>query len=86
MGLRDEISQSILQMLSDKKDPLDSFYASKEMKEGDRVRVDLTSGEIFDLTQKKKYSAKPIPAFMQELLRDGGLIRHLRKSSLKRKR
>jgi 3-isopropylmalate/(R)-2-methylmalate dehydratase small subunit len=65
---------------------LESSEASKEIKEGDRVRVNLTSGEIFDLTQKKKFFAKPIPAFMQELLRDGGLIRHLRKSSPKRKR
>jgi 3-isopropylmalate/(R)-2-methylmalate dehydratase small subunit len=65
---------------------LESSEASKEIKEGDRVRVNLTTGEIFDLTQKKKFSAKPIPAFMQELLRDGGLIRHLQKSSLKRKR
>ena len=65
---------------------LESSEASKEIKKGDRVRVNLTSGEIFDLTQKKKFRAKPIPAFMQELIRDGGLIRHLRKSSLKRKR
>jgi 3-isopropylmalate/(R)-2-methylmalate dehydratase small subunit len=65
---------------------LESSEASKEIKEGDRVRVNLTSGEISDLTQKKKFRAKPIPAFMQELLRDGGLIRHLRKSSHKRKR
>jgi 3-isopropylmalate/(R)-2-methylmalate dehydratase small subunit len=65
---------------------LESSEASKEIMEGDRVRVNLASGEIFDLTQKKKFFAKPIPAFMQELIRDGGLIRHLRKSSLKRKR
>ena len=65
---------------------LESSEVSKEIKEGDRVRVNLTSGEIFDLTQKKKFRSKPIPAFMQELIKDGGLIRHLRKSSLKRKR
>ncbi len=65
---------------------LESSDASKEIKEGDRVRVNLSSGEIFDLTQKKKFRAKPIPAFMQELLKDGGLIRHLRKSSLGKKR
>ena len=64
---------------------LESSEASKEIKEGDRVRVNLTSGEIFDLTQKKKFSAKPIPAFMQELLRDGGLIRHLRKQKSKKR-
>ena len=65
---------------------LESSEALVEIKEGDRVRVNLSTGEIYNLTQKKKFFAKPIPAFMQELIRDGGLIRHLRKSSLKRKR
>jgi len=48
--------------------------------------VDLATGEIFDMTQRKKFSAKPIPAFMQELVKDGGLILHLRKRGLKGKR
>jgi len=63
---------------------LESSEAYETIREGDRVRVNLTTGEIFDLTQKKKFFAKPIPAFMQELIRDGGLIRHLRKSRQKR--
>jgi 3-isopropylmalate/(R)-2-methylmalate dehydratase small subunit len=62
---------------------LESVEASKEIKDGDRVQVDLTTGEIFDLTQQKKYFAKPIPPFMRELLEDGGLILHLRKRGLK---
>jgi len=62
---------------------LESFEASKEIQDGDRVQVDLTTGEIFDLTQQKKYFAKPIPPFMQELIEDGGLILHLRKRGLK---
>jgi len=62
---------------------LESPEASEAIEEGDRVRVNLTTGEIFDLTQKKKFFAKPIPAFMQELIRDGGLIRHLRKKRAK---
>jgi len=60
--------------------------ASEGIQEGDRVRVNLSTGEIYNLTQKKKFFAKPIPAFMQELIRDGGLIRHLRKRGLKGKR
>ena len=63
---------------------LESSGASGAIHEGDRVRVNVTTGEIFDLTQKKKFFAKPVPPFMQELIRDGGLIRHLRKKSLKR--
>ena len=65
---------------------LESSEASEAIQEGDRVRVNLTTGEIFDLTQKRKFLAKPIPAFMQDLIRDGGLIRHLRKKGLKGKR
>ena len=63
---------------------LESSEASEAIKEGDRVRVNLTTGEIFDLTQKKKFFAKPIPAFMQDLIRDGGLIRYLQKRKRQR--
>jgi 3-isopropylmalate/(R)-2-methylmalate dehydratase small subunit len=65
---------------------LESREASEAIHDGDRVRVDLTTGEIFDITQKKKFFAKPIPPFMQDLIRDGGLIRHLRKRGLKGKK
>ena len=64
---------------------LESSEASEVIREGDRVRVNLTTGEIFDLTQRKKFFAKPIPTFMQDLIKDGGLIHHLRKRKLKRK-
>ncbi|MBM4338297.1 MAG: 3-isopropylmalate dehydratase small subunit [Deltaproteobacteria bacterium] len=63
---------------------LESDEASKSIKDGDQVQIDLNTGEIFDLTQNKKFSATPIPPFMQELLQDGGLIPHLRKKGLKR--
>jgi 3-isopropylmalate/(R)-2-methylmalate dehydratase small subunit len=62
---------------------LESLEASKEIHDGDLVQVDLATGEIFDQTQRKKYFAKPIPPFMQELIEDGGLIPHLRKKGLK---
>ncbi len=65
---------------------LESLEASQAINDGDLVQVDLTTGEILDVTQQKKFFAKPIPPFMQELIRDGGLIRHLRKKKLKRKR
>jgi 3-isopropylmalate dehydratase small subunit len=64
---------------------LESSEASEAIQEGDRVRVNLTTGEIFNLTQKEKLFAEPIPAFMQELIKDGGLIPHLRKRRPRRK-
>jgi 3-isopropylmalate/(R)-2-methylmalate dehydratase small subunit len=64
---------------------LESREASEAINDGDIVQVDLTTGEIFDLTQQSKFFSKSIPSFMQELIEDGGLIPHLRKRGLKRK-
>ena len=64
---------------------LESTEASEAIEEGDRVRVNLATGEILDLTQKRRFFANPIPPFMQELIKDGGLIRHLKKKALKGK-
>ena len=62
---------------------LESQGAPEAVRDGDRVRVDFATGEIYDLSLNKKFYAKPIPAFMRGLIKDGGLIPHLRK---KRKR
>jgi hypothetical protein len=35
------------------------------------------------VTQQKKFFAKPIPVFMQELIEEGSLIPHLRKKKLR---
>lgn len=58
----------------------ESDEASSEIKEGDVVEVDASSGIIKDATTGKQYQAKPIPPFMQELIADGGLIEHIMKT------
>jgi len=65
---------------------LESPEASEGIKDGDQVRINLATGEIFNLTQNMKFRANPVPAFMQDLLKDGGLIAHLRKKRFKKKR
>jgi 3-isopropylmalate dehydratase small subunit len=65
---------------------LESPEASEAIQDGDQVRIDLATGEVFDITQNRKFSAKPIPDFMQQLLNDGGLIPHLRKKGQKGKK
>lgn len=50
-----------------------------ETDEGDTVEINLDSGEIVNLTKSKKYKTKPIPPFMQELIRTGGLIEWTKK-------
>ncbi|OGP93517.1 MAG: 3-isopropylmalate dehydratase small subunit [Deltaproteobacteria bacterium RBG_16_48_10] len=64
---------------------LESLEASGAIRDGDQVRVNLATGEIFDVSQNKKFFAKPVPAFMQRLIKDGGLIPHLRKKRTKKK-
>ncbi|HNY65021.1 MAG TPA: 3-isopropylmalate dehydratase small subunit [Deltaproteobacteria bacterium] len=58
----------------------ESDEASAEIKEGDTVEVDAASGLIRDLTTGREYRARPIPPFMQELIADGGLMEHIRKT------
>ncbi|MBN2298202.1 MAG: 3-isopropylmalate dehydratase small subunit [Deltaproteobacteria bacterium] len=58
----------------------ESDQASAEILEGDVVEVDASSGMIRDITTGKSYTAKPIPSFMQDLIADGGLIEHIRKT------
>lgn len=58
---------------------LESKEASENIDEGEKVKIDLSKGEIFNITKGEKFFAKPIPPFMQELIKDGGLIPHLKK-------
>ena len=48
--------------------------AAREVRAGDRLRVDLEAGVVEDLTQDRRYEAEPFPPFMQELIRRGGLL------------
>lgn len=57
----------------------ESDEAAAAIAEGDTVEVDADSGVIRDLTTGRQYQARPIPAFMQELIADGGLMEHIRK-------
>lgn len=50
-----------------------------ETSEGDEIEIDMNSGEIVNLTKSKKYKTKPIPTFMQELIKAGGLVEWTKK-------
>ena len=46
---------------------------------GDTLEVDLESGKIVNKTTKVTFHAEPVPAFMREMIDDGGLIEHIMK-------
>ena len=58
---------------------LECDAAAKEIKAGDEVDVDFDTGVITDITTGKTYQAEPFPPFIQEIISDGGLIRHVTK-------
>ncbi len=58
---------------------LECDAAAKEIKAGDEVAVDFDTGIITNITTGKTYQAEPFPPFIQEIISDGGLIRHVTK-------
>ena len=54
------------------------------IKEGDYLEVDLNSGHVLNLTEHREYRAKPLPKFIQEIIRAGGLLKWVRKRGMKR--
>ncbi len=57
----------------------ESPQAVEGISEGDEIEIDADSGTITNLTKKEVYQAKPIPPFMQELIKAGGLVEWTKK-------
>ena len=47
-----------------------------EINAGDELKIDVDHGAVVNLTSGKEYKFSPIPPFMQELLKSGGLIEY----------
>jgi 3-isopropylmalate/(R)-2-methylmalate dehydratase small subunit len=52
----------------------ESPQADEKVKEGDELEIDADHGVIRNLTRGTEFPAEPIPDFMQELIRAGGLV------------
>ncbi|HQL89819.1 MAG TPA: 3-isopropylmalate dehydratase small subunit [Syntrophales bacterium] len=61
---------------------LESEEAAEDIRDGDRLSVDLVAGRIENRTTGKSYSARPIPPFMEGLIREGGLVAYIRKEKI----
>jgi len=56
----------------------ESPEAAAEFNEGDELLVDADTGVIKNLTTGKKYTATPVPPFMQQIIAAGGLINYVK--------
>jgi len=52
---------------------------AKRIRPGDELRVDYEAGTITDVSTGETLRAEPIPPFLAQLIRDGGLLPHLEK-------
>ena len=57
----------------------ESTDAFDKCAEGDEIEVDADAGVIRNLTSGEEFNVAPIPSFMQELIKDGGLMAHIAK-------
>ena len=57
---------------------LECEQAAEEIRAKDEVSVDFDTGVITNLTTGKTYQAEPFPAFIQNIIRKGGLLASLK--------
>ena len=57
---------------------LECEAAAEEIQAGDQVNVDFDTGIITDVTTGKTYRAEPFPAFIQNIIKKGGLLASLK--------
>ena len=53
--------------------------AAAAIADGDEVSVDMDSGVIEDVTTGAKFTAAPLPPFVQEIVRCGGIANYVKK-------
>ena len=54
--------------------------AAEDIKDGDKVSVDFSTGVITNETTGKTYKAEPFPEFMQKIIASGGLVQYVSES------
>ncbi len=57
---------------------LESTEASESISDGDELEVDFDSGKIKNNTKKQTYRTTAFPAFMQQLIKAGGLMNYIK--------
>jgi 3-isopropylmalate dehydratase small subunit len=51
-----------------------------EIETNDELMIDLSTGAITNLTRNGRYTSKPLPSIMLDILNTGGLVNYLRKN------
>lgn len=57
--------------------------AAEAIANGDEVEADLDNGVILDKTTGESFKTEPFPAFIQEIITNGGLVESIKKGVIK---
>ena len=58
---------------------VESAEASRSLNEGAIVSVDLSTGDIEGIESGERFSAKPLPDFMRQIIEAGGLVDYVKR-------
>lgn len=59
---------------------VESEEAPGEIEEGDELVLDFSTGEIVNENSKKRFQARPVPAFMRSIIDAGGLVEYVKRA------
>lgn len=57
---------------------LESEEAVEKIENGDEIEVNISTGEIKNITKQETYYANPIPEFMEKIIEAGGLVEYVK--------
>ncbi len=49
-----------------------------KINDGDMLEIDLSAGVVNNITQGKAYKTQPFPAFLQDIVKSGGLMKYIK--------
>jgi 3-isopropylmalate/(R)-2-methylmalate dehydratase small subunit len=61
--------------------PFMELKEADKIKDGDELEIDIGSGIIKNVTQGKTYKTEPFPKFLQEVVREGGLMNYIKRKA-----
>lgn len=61
---------------------LECKEASQRIKEGDEIEIDFDTGVITNVTRGESYKAAAFPPFIQNIIKNGGLINAIRNNKI----
>lgn len=54
--------------------------AVEKIKAGDKLRIDVSAGTVENLTTGDLFKAQPLPGFIQDIAKSGGLVNYVKES------